>query len=89
MAIVTNGGRTLMADRIALTLKDYDVFADKLAALLDRAGWRGIDVAVSADSAVIEGPLDGGRLRLHMAPGAYGVAEGWHVSKTTRTPYEG
>lgn len=77
-----------MADRAPLTPADFDAFADELAALLDRADWKGIDITVSADSAVIEGPLGGGRLRLQMAPGAYGVAEGWHVSNTTRTLHE-
>lgn len=78
-----------MADRAALATADLDAFADELAALLDRAGWAGVQITADAGSAVVEGALDGDTVRLQMAPGAYGVAEGWHVSKTTRTPHEG
>lgn len=77
-----------MADRAALTTADLDAFADELAALLDRAGWKGIQITADADSAVLGGRLDGDTVRLQLAPGAYGVAEGWHVSKTTRTPHK-
>lgn len=67
---------------------DLDAFADDLAALLDNAGWKGIRVTMDADSATVEGRVGAEWLRLEMAPGAYGVAEGWHVSMTTRTPHE-
>ena len=70
-------------------LADFDAFADQFAALLDNAGWKGIRVTADADSAVVEGRLGADRVRLQMAPGAYGVAEGWHISKTTRAPHEG
>lgn len=78
-----------MADRAPLTPADFDAFADELAALLDNAGWKGISVTVDAEAAVVEGRVGAEWLRLEMAPGAYGVAEGWHISKTTRAPHEG
>lgn len=78
-----------MADRAALTTADLDAFADELAALLDRAAWKGIQITADSASAVVEGRLGPDWLRLELAPGAYGVAEGWHVSKTTRAPREG